>query len=382
MTAAMNSQAAYLALKNDGDDDSTLVGSRILGSDRSMEYSNGTSTVSIDGSSLASSLFAGDSYFQQDAVLPPDWTQEERGRQLAKTLLEKSSKQRKKTSLLQRAVRAFRRRKVVKVPKDDDNKLRLEECPTHEEEFSDGEITFESTDPWQDGTAWQGETKTTTHIALTQQADSSPPPRDLDEISDCTSDATSRADQVEVWLPSDASTSPTDEENDDDDTFNEHMIKGESPISIPSPRRHRNAVDQFFPDGLFVRNTAEQVVEQLQLGEAGMDALKCLDEATTRADKAFDPSGMNTNNPDVVPSLATIAGVSIPDYKTYVRQAVNSFRKNVLQMSDDLYDLLERRMAAKNLVISICRSRLLPFAVELYAIERLMTTQPCDVASI
>jgi len=364
----MNSQAAYLALKNDADDDSTLVGSRILGSDRSMEYSK-DSTLSIGGSSLASSLFQGDNYFQREAVLPPDWSNEERGRQFAKTLLQKSSK-RKKTGLLQRAVRAFRRRKTRTM-----HKLDGLQCNTSEEDLSDGEITFDQVssteDPWQDSTAWQGETGAA-QITVKPEC----PSRDLDEISDCTSDATSQAGEVEVWLPSDASTSPTDEE-EDDDTFTD-MLQGESPISMPSPRRHRDVVDQFFPDGLFVRTTAGEGVNKLKLGDAGHYALKRLDEATEVATKSFDPS--QCSNPDVIPTLVTIAGYAVPDYKTYVRQAVNSFRKNVLQMSDDLYDLLERRMAAKNRVIS--RLRLLPFAVELYALERLMMTQPCDVASI
>lgn len=371
-TVAMNSQAAYLALRNDSDDESTLVGSRIVGSDRSMEYSRdgaSTSTVSIDGSSLASSLFQGDGYFQDPESAPPDWSHynEERGRQLAKTLIQQSAAKRKKTGLLQRAVRAFRRRKA----RAEADKLKLQ-CSTSEDEFSDGEITFDqdSVDPWQDGTAWQGE-KTKATIELAREE----PPRDLDEISDCTSDATSNA-AVEVWLPSDASTSPTDEE-DDDDSFSD-MLKGESPIPMPSPRRHRDH-DQFFPDGLFVRTTAEEVVDKLKLGDTGQSALQTLDEATAAATESFDPS--QCTNPDVVPTLVTIGNYSVPDFQSYVRQAVNSFRKNVLQMSDDLYDLMERRMAAKNLVIS--KARLLPFAVELYALERItMMNASSEVASI
>lgn len=381
----MTSEAAYLALRKDEDDDSTLAGSRIVGSDRSMEYStsrDGASTVvSIDGVSLASSLFHGDRYFQEESVLPPEWSSsnEARGRQFAKTLLEKRSTKRKKTGLLQRAVRAFRRRKTRALVVAAEND-KIVQCTTSEEDdFSDGEITFDhassTADPWQDGTAWEGET---TKITLPIQRESPPPPRDLDEISDCTSDATSHTGEVEVFLPSDTSESPTDEE--DDDTFMEMLAQGESPMSMPCPRRHRDAVDQFFPDGLFVRTSAEDVVEKLQLGNAGRYALKRLDEATEAATKAFDPS-FEQINPDEIPTLVTIAGYEVPDYKTYVRQAVNSFRKNVLQMSDDLYALLERRMAAKNYVIS--KLRLLPFAVELYALERLMISQAgTEAASI
>lgn len=361
------SQAAYWALRSsnsDGDDDSTLVGSGIV-SDRSLEYSkDGASTVSIDGSSLASSLFQNDTYFQQNPVPPPDWSvyNEERGRQLAKTLLEKSTK-RKSKGLLQRAVRAFRRRKQTTSRKQS----KIVQCATSEEDFSDGEITFDqvstTTDPWQDSSAWQGE-EVNEQITLPREV----PPRDLDEISDCTSDATSETGVVEVWLNSDASLSP-DEEDDDDDTFTD-LLDGESPVSMPSPRRHRE-MDQFFPDGLFVRTTADEVVDKLKLGKAGHYALKRLDEATQAATESFDPS--QSDEPNVIPTLVTIAGYAVPDYKTYVRQAVNSFRINVLQMSDDLYALLERRMAAKNVVIS--KLRLLPFAVELYALEKLMITQ-------
>lgn len=378
----MTSEAAFLALRKDEDDDSTLAGSRIVGSDRSMEYStsrDGASTVvSIDGVSLASSLFQGDRYFQEESVLPPEWstkTNEARGRQFAKNLLEKSTTKRKKTGLLQRAVRAFRRRKTATrastaVGKD---KIVLQCTTSEEDDLSDGEITFDAqeADPWQDGTAWEGQTSTKITLPIRQES----PPRDLDEISDCTSDATSHAGEVEVFLPSDASESPTDEE--DDDTF-ANMLEGESPVSMPPPRRHH---DQFFPDGLFVRTSAEDMVEKLKLGDAGRYALRRLDEATEAATKAFDPSNDASTNPDEIPALVTIAGYQVPDYKTYVRQAVNNFRKNVLDMSDDLYALLERRMAAKNYVIS--RMRLLPFAVELYALERLMISQAgTETASI
>lgn len=390
-TRMMSSQAAYMALRNgDADDDSTstLAGSGILGSNHSLEYSkHSASTVSIDGSSLASSLFAGDRYFQEErpeSAPPSDWSiyQEERGRKLAKTLLEKSSK-RKKNGLLQRAVRAFRRRKSRAVVLDKE-RAKIGQCPTSEDEYSDGEITFDAevstTDPWQDSSAWEGE-KTTQQITLEAEA---PPPRDLDEISDCTSDATSHAGLVEVWLPSDASSSPADDENDedDDDTFT-HELQGESPVSMPSPRRHRDH-DQFFPDGLFVRTTSDEVVDKLKLGDAGHYALKRLDEATVAAAENFDPSAQSSvDHPEVIPTLVTIGGLAVPDFDTYVRQAVNSFRINVLQMSDDLYALLERRMAAKanNLVIS--KLRLLPFAVELLALERLMINQAYnDEASI
>lgn len=382
----MTSQAACLALRKDSDNEddsskSTLTGSRLVGDDSSasstMEYSTShASSITIDGVSLSSSLFLGDAYFQTEPILPPEWSNaisyESRGRQFAKTLIQKSK--RKKTGLLQRAVRAFRRRKHTPTATKE-----VIPCTTsEEEEFSDGEITFDNPtcdeNPcWQDGTAWQGatpENKVSTKITLNHH-DGSPPPRDLDEISDCTSDATAshagNENQVEVFVASDASEcSPTD-----DDSFTD-MLRGESPIGMPSPRRHRDVFDQFFPDGLFIRTSAEDVVKKLKLGTAGEYALQRLNQATDAATKAFDPSRQDYS--EQIPTLVTIAGYQVPDYKTYVRQAVNNFRRNVLEMSDDLYAILERRMAAKNQYV-ISKFRLLPFAVELYALERIMMAQ-------
>lgn len=326
-----------------------------------------------------SSSFLGDAYFQKEPILPPEWSNdtsnESRGRQFAKTLIQKSK--RKKSGLLHRAVRAFRRRKH-----NTSTTKEVIPCTTSEEdEFSDGEITFDNITPdespcWQDGTAWEGTREHAISTKITLNHEGSPPPRDLDEISDCTSDATGShagdANQIEVFVASDASEcSPTDD--DDDDSFT-NMLQGESPIGMPCPRHHRDVFDQFFPDGLFVRTSAEDVVQKLKLGAAGDYALQRLNEATDAATKAFDPSQQDSSSQEHVPTLVTIAGYAVPDYKTYVRQAVNSFRKNVLEMSDDLYAILERRMAAKNQYV-ISKFRLLPFAVELYALERIMISQ-------
>jgi hypothetical protein len=49
-------------------------------------------------------------------------------------------------------------------------------------------------------------------------------------------------------------------------------------------------------------------------------------------------------------------------------------------MSDDLFELLEKRMAKS---VTVSKLRLLPFAVELYCLEKLMMNQiPGEEASI
>lgn len=108
--------AVYSAQHKDDDDDSTLLGSSLI-SVRSMECSSfegggegGGGSMSCD-SSLASSLFQGDLYFSKEPdtppYAPPDWdslakenSNEKRGREFAKKLLQKSTKRRTKSAAL------------------------------------------------------------------------------------------------------------------------------------------------------------------------------------------------------------------------------------------------------------------------------------------
>lgn len=186
----------------------------------------------------------------------------------------------------------------------------------------------------------------------------------VDEISDCSSDVSS-CQGLEVWEGT------SDEESVD--VCN--MLKSEE--EAQKLRRFRDA-DTYYPEGLFVRTSTDEMIDKLHLGSTGRFAIQRLDEATAAALEAFDPSKCGSVN--VVPTLVTLAGYAVPDFSTYVRQAVNHFRKNVLQMSDDLFALLEKRMAKS---VDLSKLRMLPFAVELYCLEKFMMNQiPGEETSI
>jgi hypothetical protein len=345
--------AVYWAQRKDADDDSTLLGSRIV-SVRSMEYSSLEGGSMSGDSSLASSVFQGDLYFTKEPdtppYAPPDWnfianenSNEKRGREFAKKLLQKSTKRRKKTiGLFQRAL-IFPFRHNRKTRANDDGEM--EQSITSS---SVGEYSQDDSFVYEEGNCKLG------------------PPLigNLDEISDCISDVSSYQG-VEVWQGT------SDEESWD--VFDTLKRKGETPKS----RRFRDA-DLYYPEGLFVRTSTDEMIDKLHLGSTGRSAIRRLDEATAAALRAFDPSQCGPVN--VVPKLVTVAGYAVPDYSTYVRQAVTHFRKNVLQISDDLYELLEKRMAKS---VTVSKLRLLPFAVELYCLEKLMMNQiPGEEASV
>jgi hypothetical protein len=186
----------------------------------------------------------------------------------------------------------------------------------------------------------------------------------LNEISDCISDVSSYQG-LEVWQG-------TSDEESLDAVFD--SLRSERGAQT-SPRCRD--VDTHYPEGLFVRTATDEMIDKLHLGSTGRSAIQRLDEATHSAWEAFDPSKCVPVN--VVPTLITVAGYAVPDYSTYVRQAVNHFRKNVLQMSDDLFELLEKR---NDKSLSVSKLRMLPFAVELYCLEKLMINQiPGEEAS-
>lgn len=346
---AETATAAYWSQRKDADDESTLLGSHIV-SAHSMEYSTLEGASMSGGSSLASSVFQGDRYFHEaetPSYAPTDWSHynensnEKRGRQFAKKLLKKSKK-RKKTGFLQRAVFSFRlHHKGAAVHSATEQPITSSSVEYYD---SEGDSLYE-----------EDESKLGPPLI-----------RDLDEISDCISDVSSYQG-VEVWQGT------SDEESDD--VFD--TLKSEAQLSTKKFRRYRD-LDLYYPEGLFVRTSADEVIDKLHLGSAGRSAIRRLDEATAAATQSFDPSQCGPAN--VIPTLVTVVGYAVPDYSTYVRQAVNHFRKTVLQISDDLYELLEKR-TAKSVVVS--KLKMLPFAVEFYCLEKLMMNQvPGEEVSI
>lgn len=353
--------AVYWAQRKDADDDSTLLGSSFI-SVRSMEYSSGEGggeggggSMSCD-SSLASSLFQGDLYFSKEPDTPPyahpEWnslatdnSNEKRGREFAKKLLRKSTKRRTKSAaagLFHRALFPFRHNRKKRA-----NNGEMEQHSITSSSFGeysqDDFVVYEEEDNCKHGPPLIG---------------------NLDEISDCISDVSSYQG-LEVWQGT------SDEESVD--VFDALRSEREAQTS----RRFRDA-DMYYPEGLFVRTSTDEMIDKLHLGSTGRSAIQRLDEATDAALEAFDPSKCVPVN--VVPTLITVAGYAVPDYSTYVRQAVTDFRKNVLQMSDDLFELLEKRNAKS---LSVSKLRMLPFAVELYCLEKLMMNQiPGEEASI
>ena len=332
MANATKGFAAYWAQQedaNDIDDETILFGSHHTFATGSFEYSK----------AIAGSISSPQKHFPELPNIASDesYDAEDESRH---TIFRRFTKK-KKPGLFQRATGAFRRRKQKKLSVRCD----VEEETVHF--VCAATSTEESLD----------------NGCLHEKAENKLRPsliHDLDDISDGFSDASDQC--LEVFQRSPSSSSFDNESQD----YISHVtlpndIERSSEGAVIHPETNE------YPEGLLVRTSPEEMIFKFKLGVDGLTAIGSVEDAAAAAEKSFDPS--NCEDPSVVPTLVTIAGYAVPDYATYVRQKVDVFRKNVLEMSDEIFELLQKRRS-RSLDVAVSKLRLLPVAVELHCLEQ------------
>lgn len=118
--------------------------------------------------------------------------------------------------------------------------------------------------------------------------------------------------------------------HDDGCVVLDRVISPRSVVISPQPFLSQHLFSnpsECIPDGLLARTSIDDVITRLHLGVDGWSAMDSLEKL----------SGNSCCSSSDLPILNVISGVQIPDYNTYVKRSVATFRRDVLGvfMDDD-----------------------------------------------